>query len=149
MKGQKFLVENKLDISITFVFMQLWIEKKFNQIRKTISSNLDKNHKTIDNCPFQSFSKHFMMIINFLNKHNTFILIPHFDILKPFFLWIDHKAHLFSFLNYFKIVKYILIFINPHLLQNNLLLIFHQPIYPFIIDLNAIICYDIYCLLNQ
>lgn len=90
-----------------------------------------------------------MMIINFLNKHNTFILIPHFDILKPFFLWIDHKAHLFSFLNYFEIVKYILIFINPHLLQNNLLLIFHQPIYPFIIDLNAIICYDIYCLLNQ
>ena len=90
-----------------------------------------------------------MMIINFLNKHNTFILIPHFDILKPFFLWIDHKAHLFSFLNYFKIVKYILIFINPHLLQNNLLLIFHQPIYPFIIDLNAIIRYDIYCLLNQ
>lgn len=90
-----------------------------------------------------------MMIINFLNKHNTFILIPHFDILKPFFLRIDHKAHLFSFLNYFKIVKYILIFINPHLLQNNLLLIFHQPIYPFIIDLNAIICYDTYCLLNQ
>ena len=90
-----------------------------------------------------------MMIIYFLNKHNTFILIPHFDILKPLFLWIDHKAHLFSFLNYFKIVKYILIFINPHLLQNNLLLIFHQPIYPFIIDLNAIIGYDTYCLLNQ
>lgn len=90
-----------------------------------------------------------MIIVYFMNEHNPFILVPHFDILKPFLFRINNKAHLLRFLNYFKIIEYILILIYPHLLHDNFFLILHHPVYSFIIDLNTITGDNIYGLLNQ
>lgn len=84
-----------------------------------------------------------------MNEHNPFILVPHFDILKPFLFGINNKAHLLRFLNYFKIIEYILILIYSHFLQDNFFLILHQPVYSFIIDLNIITGDNIYGLFNQ
>lgn len=69
-----------------------------------------------------------MLVVNLLNDHNSMDFILVLKVFQPLFLRVDDKDHLISFFDDLEVVQYILIVINPKLLQYNFFVVLHVPI---------------------
>jgi hypothetical protein len=125
-----FIIDKHLCIPVADIFAEGRLDQLFDYLRACRPADLDEEATAIAYGPFERLSEGGMRYTDPLHKHHTFLLVPQFQILEAFLLGVDDEDGLVGLFDDLQVVQDVLVVVNSHFLQHDLLILLHQPVDP-------------------